>query len=83
MRNTQTLPEYKHPNHRKPIQPGTRIKIKNTRGDYRITRIDQFPNGHIEALCWWRSGPKGERAEWRTITLHGPNPHTITKILNT
>lgn len=81
MQNTQTLPQYNHPNHRKPLQPGTRLKIKHQRGEYKITRITQHPNGTIEALCWWRSGPKGDRAQWRTIALTGPNQHTITKIL--
>ena len=81
MRKSVQLETYKLEGYRYALEPGRRFKVKGVRGEYKVVRLERFQDGAVEALCWWRSGPSGERAEWRTVALEGPHAAAISKIL--
>jgi hypothetical protein len=80
MKDTEILDAFTVEGFRYPLERDRRFKVKGHRGEYKVTRLERFPDGAVEALCWWRSGPSGERAEWRTIALAGPNTSELSKI---
>ena len=67
--NVTTLESLRLEGFRYPLERGRRFKAKGQRGEYKTLRIEQWPDGYTEVLAWWRSGPNGDRAEFRTVAV--------------
>ena len=76
----QTLERFPVDGKRYDLIPGRWFKVKGRRGDFKVVRLDLFPDGTVEALCWWKSGAKGLQAQWVTIGLTGQCVAEVTRI---
>lgn len=82
MREVQILDRFPVEGKRYDLQPGRSFKVKGRRGDFKVARLDLFPDGTVEALCWWKSGAKGlhVNAQWVTVGLTGPHAVEVARI---
>ena len=65
---------------RYPLEAGRVFKYAGKRGFYKVKRLKEWPDGSVEALCWWASSKDKAPlcAEWRTVRVD--DPAKITKI---
>ena len=66
--------EYKVEGKRYPLTEGAWFQVKGRRGWLKLVRLDLFPDGTLEALCWYvdSRNTKNPLAHWKTVALEVP-----------
>ena len=80
--NVMELVSWKVEGKRYPLEEGRRFKVKGRKGIFKVVRLDAWPGGYVEVLCWWVSSATAlhPSAQWVTLALTGDNAREVSKV---
>jgi hypothetical protein len=68
-KGVRVLDEFPIPGKRYPVREGYWLKVKGRTGEFKVMRIDEWPDGRVEVLTWWNSSRKSQRPNVGFYTL--------------